>query len=261
MDFQEDLITYWMNQAGSVPLLAETQVLRLSKIIHTQGADSAAGQRAVSKLVRHNLRLIPMVVRSLIRKSRRFKTDDQSLCDYYQAGTFGLHRAACLYDYSRGYKFSTYAFMWIRQAVQRQQYTLHSAIRVPESYYNNYSKFSTFEQQEKMRIESPSSYERHVAAHRVLSGITNLVFESDDGSMLEMSYDSAFLGNSLTPSDTVEDILSLSTAPKEIKDLVIETCVYGRSVASAAKDLGINRVIASEKIKNCLQEIKQVISR
>lgn len=257
---QDDSVTYWMNQAGRVPLLTETQVLRLSKIIHTQGQDSPAGRRAISKLVRHNLRLIPMVVRSLVRKGRRYRSDEQSICDYYQAGVFGLHRAACLYDFSRGYKFSTYAFMWIRQAVQRHQYAMNLPIYVPESYYNNYQKFATFEAQEKMRIESPSTYECHVAAHRVLSGINTLTFESKDGGALEASSDPAFLSNALEASDTVEDLLALSTATDDVKNLVIETCVNGKSIACIAKELGINRDTASQKIKKCLSELREQIS-
>lgn len=258
---QDDSVTYWMNQAGRVPLLTETQVLRLSKIIHTQGKDSPAGQRAISKLVRHNLRLIPMVVRSLVRKGRRYRTDEQSMCDYYQAGVFGLHRAACLYDFSRGYKFSTYAFMWIRQSVQRYYYSMNSPIYVPESYYNNYKDFATFEAQEKMRVESPSSYERHVAAHRVLSGVNTLMYESNDGGMLEASSDPVFLTNILEPHDTVDDLLALSTANEEVKNLVVETCVNGKTITSAAKELGMNRDTASQKIKNCLSELEAVVSR
>lgn len=256
----DDPVTYWMNQAGRYPLLAEDQLLRLAKIVKTQGEDSLAGKRAVQKIVRHNLRLIPVVVRSMMRKSRRFSSTPESLCDYYQAGTFGLHRAACLYDCTRGYKFSTYAFMWIRQSVQRFQYLMHTAIYVPENYYTEFNKFNTFEKQEELRNKNPRSYERHVAAHRVISGMNSLTFTCADGEELESSSNLAFLSNALTCEDTIEDMLGLSSQPDYVKDLVIETQVNGISIAKASEKLGVDKKRAALKIKECLKEMREALS-
>lgn len=260
MTTKDDSVTYWMNQAGRFPLLSKDEILRLSKIIHTKGADSPAGQRAVSKLVRHNLRLVPMVVRALIRKRREYRTDDQSMCDYLQAGTLGLHRAACLFDYSRGYAFSTYAYMWIRQAVQRNHYVMYSPIHVPESYYNSYSKFSTFEAQEEMRKEDPAAYTRHLAAHMVLSGINSLEFTSASGDTLEASADPAFLTNRLEAIDTVDDLLELADVTDQVKDMVIESCVEGKSIGRIARERKLSYDATKRKIKNCMAQVRAAIS-
>lgn len=260
MSTADDTLTFWMNQAGRYPLLADDEILRLSKIIHTKGIESAAGKKAVDKLVRHNLRLIPMVVRGMLRKGLGTGKNQDLICDYYQAGTLGLYRAASLFDYTRGYKFSTYAFMWIRQSVQRQRYVMNSAIHVPETYYNDYHKFSSYEMQEEMRRHNPAAYERHLAAYRVLSGINNLSVLTPSGDNVDASADPAFLSNTLESYDTVEDMMSLLDESDDIKYMVVETCVNGKSIADVSKELKVSREAASKKIKRSLESLKVALS-
>ena len=73
--------------------------------------DSRAGKKAIEKLVRHNLKLIPGIVRKAIGGRKKFKFGDDHTIDLLQAGVFGLTRAAEKFDYRLGYKFSTYAHM------------------------------------------------------------------------------------------------------------------------------------------------------
>ena len=95
------------------------EVIRLSKVIHEKGLDSRAGKKAIEKLVRHNLKLIPGIVRKAIAGRKKFKFGDDHTIDLLQAGVFGLTRAAEKFDYRLGYKFSnmrTYVGSSIRAA-------------------------------------------------------------------------------------------------------------------------------------------------
>ena len=128
-----DTIGYWMEQAGSFPVLPKAEILRLAKIVQNPDAPEAARNRAVNKIVRHNLKLIPGVARKLRGFSKTYNYGDSNTVDYLQMGVIGLTRAAQKFDPSRGYAFSTYAMPWIKQAMQREALKNMSPIRVPES--------------------------------------------------------------------------------------------------------------------------------
>ncbi|HEY0755663.1 MAG TPA: sigma-70 family RNA polymerase sigma factor [Ktedonobacteraceae bacterium] len=83
-----------------------------------------AGNRAKQRLVEANLRLV-------IHVARRYKGFEMDLMDLIQEGNLGLMHAADKYDYRKGYKFSTYAIWWIRQAITRALTEQVQMIRVP----------------------------------------------------------------------------------------------------------------------------------
>ncbi len=128
-----DTIGHWMEQAGYYPMLPKAEILRLAKIVQNPNSPEAARNRAVNKIVRHNLKLIPGVARKLRGFSKSYNYGDSNTVDYLQMGVIGLTRAAEKFDPSRGYAFSTYAMPWIKQAMQREALKNMSPIRVPES--------------------------------------------------------------------------------------------------------------------------------
>lgn len=131
-------IQAWMDSAKRYPLLPAREVLRLAKIIQSPDTSDAARQRAVSKLVRHNLRLIPKIVRQLTDSKCSYNYGDSNTVDLLQQGAIGLQRAAELFDPTRGYAFSTYATPWIKQAVRRFANNNYSPIRIPENTLKDY---------------------------------------------------------------------------------------------------------------------------
>lgn len=84
----------------------------------------AQGERAMARMVAANLRLVLLVARG-------HRAPGVSLLDLVQEGTLGLVRAVQRFDHQRGFKFSTYAVWWIRQAVQRGSAELLRAVRLP----------------------------------------------------------------------------------------------------------------------------------
>lgn len=127
----KDVIKNWV-QGCREPLLPEAEILRLAKIVQTT---SCARKRkaAIDKLVRCNLRLVPKVVSGYMLSRTKYRLSDDRICDYLQQGVIGLIRAAEKFDPERGYKFSTYAYRWIRQAIGRYHYQNFSVIKVPET--------------------------------------------------------------------------------------------------------------------------------
>jgi RNA polymerase primary sigma factor len=101
-----DALTLFLNRAGRYPLLTAAEEVALAKRI--ERGDAAAKERMINS----NLRLV-------ISIAKRYQGHDVPLLDLVQDGVIGLNRAVEKFDWRRGFKFSTYATWWIRQACQR----------------------------------------------------------------------------------------------------------------------------------------------
>lgn len=126
----KDVVKQWLGQ-HRYPVLPEAEVIRLARIVKNEQCPTKR-RRAINKLVKHNLRLVPQLVCKYAMSRAKIGIDDDRLSDYLQHAAIGLVRAAEKFDPERGYKFSTYAYRWIRQAIGRYHYTTYSVIRVPE---------------------------------------------------------------------------------------------------------------------------------
>jgi RNA polymerase primary sigma factor len=113
-----DGLALFMNRAGRYPLLTAAEEVALAKRVEL--GDAAAKERMINS----NLRLV-------ISIAKRYQGHDLPLLDLIQEGVIGLNRAVEKFDWRRGFKFSTYATWWIRQACQRALSSQSATIRVP----------------------------------------------------------------------------------------------------------------------------------
>ena len=113
-----DALQLFLNEIRRYPLLSAEQEIDLSKRIE-QG-DLGAKERMINS----NLRLVVSI-------AKKYQGQELSLLDLIQEGIFGLIRAAEKFDWRKGYKFSTYATFWIRQAIQRGLANKARTIRIP----------------------------------------------------------------------------------------------------------------------------------
>jgi RNA polymerase primary sigma factor len=114
-----DTLQAYINQIKAIPLLSFEEVLELSKRI--QAGDEDARHR----LIEANLRLV-------IKIARAYLGSGVPLMDIIQEGNMGLIRAAEKFDYRKNIRFSTYAHLWIRQAISRYLSNKRRAIRLPQ---------------------------------------------------------------------------------------------------------------------------------
>lgn len=124
----DDSVKAYLIEIGNIPLLTREEEIILAKRIES-GDDSAR-----EKMINSNLRLVVNVAKKHVRGS------NMGFLDLIQEGNIGLMRAVEKYDYSKGYKFSTYAMWWIRQAVTRAIADQSRTIRIPVHMKEQMSK-------------------------------------------------------------------------------------------------------------------------
>ena len=113
-----DTLQLFLNEARRYPLLTKEEEVELAKAVER------GDLRAKERLINSNLRLV-------VANAKRYQGQGLSLLDLIQEGILGLIRAAEKFDWRRGYKFSTYATFWIRQAMQRGLEQKARTIRIP----------------------------------------------------------------------------------------------------------------------------------
>ena len=114
----DDPVRMYLHEIGKIPLLTYEQELELAKKI----ADGS--ERSKSKLTESNLRLVVSIAKKYVGRGMLF-------LDLIQEGNMGLIKAVEKFDYTKGYKFSTYATWWIRQAITRAIADQARTIRIP----------------------------------------------------------------------------------------------------------------------------------
>jgi RNA polymerase primary sigma factor len=147
-----DSLQLFLNEAGRYKLLTAAEEVELAKRIE-QGDSEAK-----DLMINSNLRLVVSI-------AKKYQGHGLSLLDLIQEGIIGLIRAVEKFDWRRGYKFSTYATWWIRQAVQRGVANKSRTIRIPVHIVEREQKIARAERQLTLKLErAPSDEEVAKAA-------------------------------------------------------------------------------------------------
>ena len=176
-----DALQLFLNEAGRYPLLTAAQEVELAKRI--ERGDKAAKDLMVNS----NLRLVVSI-------AKKYQGHGLSLLDLIQEGIIGLIRAVEKFDWRRGFKFSTYATWWIRQAVQRGVANKSRTIRIPVHIVEREQKIARAERELVLKLErAPTDEEvaevaklnvKHVkevrAAARTVASLDKPVGEGSD---------------------------------------------------------------------------------
>ena len=129
-DSSYDSIQMYLKEIGQYPLISGTTEKELARRI------AAGDKEAKNLLARANLRLVVSIAKKYVGRS-----PDLTLLDLIQEGNLGLFKAVDKFDWTKGYKFSTYATWWIRQAITRALADQSRTIRVPVHMVETIAKY------------------------------------------------------------------------------------------------------------------------
>jgi RNA polymerase primary sigma factor len=131
-----DAVQMYLKEIGKTPLLSKDEERDLAK--RAEKGDEEARQ----KLMKANLRLVVSIAKRYVNR-----TPHLSILDLIQEGNIGLSRAVEKFDYRRGFKFSTYATWWIRQAITRALADQSRTVRIPVHMVETISKYTQIRRQ------------------------------------------------------------------------------------------------------------------
>ncbi|HEX2232405.1 MAG TPA: sigma-70 family RNA polymerase sigma factor, partial [Thermoleophilaceae bacterium] len=141
-----DALQLFLNEIRRYPLLTAQEEVELAKRIE------AGDLEAKERMINSNLRLVVSI-------AKKYQGQELSLLDLIQEGIFGLIRAAEKFDWRKGYKFSTYATFWIRQAIQRGLANQGRTIRIPVHIGQRERKIARAERELHVKLGRPPTDE------------------------------------------------------------------------------------------------------
>jgi RNA polymerase primary sigma factor len=210
-----DALQLFLNEAGRYKLLTASEEVELAKRIER------GDREAKDLMVNSNLRLVVSI-------AKKYQGHGISLLDLIQEGIIGLIRAVEKFDWRRGYKFSTYATWWIRQAVQRGVANKSRTIRIPVHIVEREQKIARAERELIAKLErDPTDEEiadrsklslKHVqevrSAARAVTSLDRPV--GDDG---DSSFGDLIAGEESEPSEEVHVSFSETAVRKAVETL------------------------------------------
>ncbi|HSL64289.1 MAG TPA: sigma-70 family RNA polymerase sigma factor [Gaiellaceae bacterium] len=244
-----DALQLFLNEAARYPLLTAAEEVELAKRI--ERGDAAAKERMINS----NLRLVVSI-------AKKYQGHGLSLLDLIQEGIIGLIRAVEKFDWRKGFKFSTYATWWIRQAVQRGVANKSRTIRIPVHIAERETKIARAERELTAELgRAPTDAEvsrkaklspKHVrevrAAARAVTSLDRPL--GDEG---EASFGDLFAGEDASPEEEVtvsleQEVLHRALAELPEREQQVLKLRYGLdgeqeplSLEAIGRQLGITR--------------------
>ncbi len=195
-DISADSIQMYLREIGKIPLLTADEEVALAK--RKERNDKEAERR----LIEANLRLVVSIAKKFVGKSL-------SLLDLIQEGNIGLFRAVKKFEYRKGYKFSTYATWWIRQAITRALADQSRTIRIPVHMVETINRFQQVERQLIQDLgREPLPEEIAAEMNEEIDKVRHIIQISQDTVSLETSVGEDDEDSTL--EDFIEDVKNVS---------------------------------------------------
>jgi len=253
-----DSVQIYLREIGKTPLLTAEEEKELAK--RAEKGDEEARQR----LIKANLRLVVSIAKHYAHRSPYL-----SLLDLIQEGNIGLARAVSKFDYRKGFKFSTYATWWIRQAITRALADQSRTIRIPVHMVEIISKYTQTKRRlsqelgrepsaEEISIEMGIDIDKVHTIQKISQDVLSLespVGDEDEGSTLQ---DLVRDEKSLAPDQAADR----SLLKEEIRNILADLTEREREILKMRFGLedGINHTLeeVGEKFKVTRERIRQI---
>ncbi len=265
--FSEDLVKVYLQEIGKIPLLTREEEVELAKRVEE------GDEKAREKLALANLRLVVSI-------AKKHRNRGLPFLDLIQEGNVGLMKAIEKFDYRKGYKFSTYATWWIRQAINRAIANKGRTIRIPthimglirdiykaeESYVTEHGEPPTNEELAEILETEVGKIERAKKMSQYTLSLEKPIGDDEEGSELgefleneEASSPTEEAFNELQREKLMEALNELSPREKRILELR-----YGleddhpRTLKEVGKVFNVSRERIRQIEKKALSKLKSI---
>jgi len=283
----QDHFRDYLNVIGRYPLLTPEQEIQLSRQVHRmlalKGEDRPLtkreerevkiGKRAKDAIINSNLRLVVHIAK---RYKMRLRSNGMEMMDLIQEGAIGLDRAAEKFDGSKGYRFTTYAYWWIRQSIGRAidvkerlikmpsnvLQLAHDAARAKQAFIQEHGRWPTMSELAavlEVTVDELSLVLQRNATHASLDALI-----ADDGlSLVDVIASNEDNKNEL--ADEYHEQLQLaffSLKPAEQEILRGQYCLYGakhKTLAKLGSELGVTRERIRQRMVNAQRKLKLLL--
>jgi RNA polymerase primary sigma factor len=210
-----DALQLFLNEIRRYPLLTAAEEIELAKRIEK------GDMQAKERMINSNLRLVVSI-------AKKYQGQDLPLLDLIQEGIFGLIRASEKFDWRKGYKFSTYATFWIRQAIQRGIANRARTIRIPVHIGQRERKIVRTERELAAQLERQPTDEEISAASGVPidqieeirdAGRAVTSLDKPIGEEGETALGDLFASDEMTPEEEVHLTLSEEVIRRTVNEL------------------------------------------
>jgi len=258
-----DALQLFLNEAGRWPLLTAEEEVELAKRIER------GDKEAKDRMINSNLRLVVSI-------AKRYQGHGLSLLDLIQEGIIGLIRAVEKFDWRRGFKFSTYATWWIRQAVQRGVANKSRTIRIPVHIAEREQRIARAERELAPKLGRQPT-EKEVAKHarlpekqvqevrKAARAVTSL--DRPIGDESEGALGALFASEQGTPEEEIgvsleQDVLRRAVAQLPEREREVVKLRYGlngdrdpASLEAIGRQLGLTRERVRQIEANALEQL------
>jgi RNA polymerase primary sigma factor len=279
----------YLNEIGKIPLLTAAEEIELGNAIQqmmpllkkeelTKAEQKIVrmGNRAKKRMIQGNLRLVVGLAGKYIKMTNRL-----TMQDLIQEGNIGLIRAAEMFDPTRGYKFSTYAYWWIKQGIMRASQVQDRLIKLPSGAPDALRKIRTFTvEYRREHGRSPTLEECAELIGMMPETVRNYLQSADDASSLDAKAKSNpdegshIIDLIASDGEKPEDELLLDTQIEAVHQAMKHMSKRGRKLLTLhygldgqepmsnpvmAKQCGIHRESMRRQINHAENEMRQIL--